>query len=282
MPLDLNLDDVADPRNAAALAAACHFAYYPADAGAAAFRDELGMAARLVSVDNTQAYLATSDRHIVVAFRGSEDPTSLDGLKDWLLTNALNLLIVPEGKLSTDFLAAGVGAKFHQGFVSAVTEVWGALFPLVEAEVRAKDRGLWVTGHSLGGALALLAAWLFKRKFLPVDAVYTFGAPMVGNRQVAEAFGREFPGKVFRYVNAPDPVPLLPMLSLMANDFAHCDRAVALGGEEGAADLLAYLRAAAGEVVDGLLAGEVRERVWGALKGKVAAHLLPDYRARLG
>jgi hypothetical protein len=282
VPLDLNLDDVADPRNAAALAAACHFAYYPADAGAAAFRDELGMAARLVSVDNTQAYLATSDRHIVVAFRGSEDPTSLDGLKDWLLTNALNLLIVPEGKLSTDFLAAGVGAKFHQGFVSAVTEVWGALFPLVEAEVRAKDRGLWVTGHSLGGALALLAAWLFKRKFLPVDAVYTFGAPMVGNRQVAEAFGREFPGKVFRYVNAPDPVPLLPMLSLMANDFAHCDRAVALGGEEGAADLLAYLRAAAGEVVDGLLAGEVRERVWGALKGKVAAHLLPDYRARLG
>lgn len=281
MPLDLNVDDIAAPGNAVALAAACDFAYWPADAGAAAFQSDLGMAARLVSVDNTQAYLATNDRHVVVAFRGSQDPTSIDGLKDWLLTNALNLLIRPEGKLSTEFLAAGVGAKFHQGFVSAITEVWDALFPLVEAEVTAKDRGVWVTGHSLGGALALLAAWLFKRKFVPIDAVYTFGAPMVGNKQVAEAFDREFPGKVFRYVNAPDPVPLLPMMSLIANDFAHCERTMPLGGTE-AADLLAYLKSAAGEVVGGLLSGEIGERVWGAIKGKVTAHLMPDYRGRLG
>ena len=134
------------------------------------------MEAKFVSVDNTQAYVATNDKHLVVAFRGSEGPTGIDGLKDWLLTNALNLLIQPEGKLSTDFLAAGVGAKFHQGFVSAITEVWGTLFPLVDAEVKAKDRGVWVTGHSLGGSLALLGAWLLKRKFVPIDAVYTFGA----------------------------------------------------------------------------------------------------------
>jgi triacylglycerol lipase len=282
MSLELNLDDVADPKNAAALACACQLAYFPADIGAASFQTDLGMAARLVSVDNTQAYLATNDKHVVVAFRGSESPASLDGLKDWLLTNALNLLVPPEGKLSTEFLAAGVGAKFHQGFVLAITEVWDALFPLVEAEVKAKDRGLWVTGHSLGGALALLSAWLFKRKFLPVDAVYTFGAPMVGNKQVAEAFGREFPGKIFRYVNATDPVPLLPMMSLIANDFAHCDTLVTLGGAEAAADLLAFLRSATGEVVGGVLSGEVTERAWGAVKGKVDAHLIPDYRKHLG
>lgn len=282
MPPELNLDDVADPGNARILAAACQIAYSPADAGAAAFRDELGMAARLVSANNTQAYLATNDRHVVVAFRGSENPASLDGLKDWLLTNALNLLVVPEGKLSTDFLAAGVGAKFHQGFVFAVTDVWDELFPLVEAEVKAKDRGLWVTGHSLGGALALLGAWLFKRKFLPVDAVYTFGAPMVGNRQVAEAFDREFPGKVFRYVNTPDPVPLLPMLSLIANDFAHCEKVVPLGEAAAAGDLLAYVKATAGEVAGGILSGDAVERAWGVVKGKVAAHMMTDYRRYLG
>jgi hypothetical protein len=219
---------------------------------------------------------------LIVAFRGSEGPTGIDGLKDWLLTNALNLLIQPEGKLSTDFLAAGVGAKLHQGFVSAITEVWGTLFPLVEAEVKAKDRGVWVTGHSLGGSLALLGAWLLKRKFVPIDAVYTFGAPMVGNKQVAEAFDREFPGKIFRYVNTPDPVPLLPMMSLMSNDYAHCNTPMLLGGAEAAANLLSYLKTAAGEALGGLLAGEVRERVWGAVKGKVDAHLMTDYRKLLG
>jgi hypothetical protein len=282
MPLELNADDVADPRNAAALAAACDFAYYFEEAGAGFFERELGMAARLVSVDNTQAYLAANDRHVVVAFRGSQDPVSIDGLKDWLLTNALNLLIVPEGKLSTEFRAAGVGAKFHQGFVSAITEIWDALFPLVEAEVKAKDRAVWVTGHSLGGALALLGGWLFKRKFVPVDAIYTFGAPMVGNKQVAEAFDREFPGKIFRYVNGPDPVPLLPMISFIANDFVHCEKAVNLGRAEAAADLFAYLKAAAGEVVGGVLSGDIHNRVWGAVKAKLTAHLIPDYRGLIG
>ena len=41
----------------------------------------------------------------------SQDPISLDGIKDWLLTNAFNLLVPPEGPLSTEFLAAGVGER---------------------------------------------------------------------------------------------------------------------------------------------------------------------------
>jgi hypothetical protein len=278
MPLELVEDAAGDPRNARFLAAASQFAYSPAEPGAAAFQSELGLTGRLVSADNTQAYLATNDNHVVVAFRGSQDPTSIDGLKDWLLTNALNLLIVPEGKLSTEFVAAGVGAKWHQGFVSAITEIWDGLHPQVEAELKAKDRPLWVTGHSLGGALALLGAWLFKRKFLSVHQVYTFGAPMVGNKVVAEAFGREFPNKIFRYVNPPDPVPLLPMMSLVANDFTHCDTAVRLADAGGAADLIEFVRQLAGQTVGGVLSGNVSEEVWGAVKGRVAAHLLDDYR----
>lgn len=70
-----------------------------------------------------------------------------------------------------------------------------------------------MTGHSLGGALALLAAWHLQRQFIPLHEVVTFGAPMVGNAVAAQAFQREFPGKIFRYVNIDDPVPLLPMVS---------------------------------------------------------------------
>jgi triacylglycerol lipase len=282
MPLTLVEDAFGDVRNAAFLCTACEIAYSPAEQGAAAFRDELGMTATLISVDNTQAYLAHNDGHVVVAFRGSEDPTSLDGLKDWLFTNALNLLVQPQGELATEFAAAGVGARWHQGFVSAISEIWPQLDPAVEAELKRKDRPLWVTGHSLGGALALLAAWLFKRKFLNVHQVVTFGAPMVGNKETAEAIGREFPGKIFRYVNSPDPVPLLPMISLVSSEYLHCDNLIGLGGTEEAADLLAYLRDAAGGVAEGILAGELRDKVWGAIQGRIVAHLLPDYRSLIG
>ncbi len=79
------------------------------------FRSELGLEAKLISVDNTQVYVATDDDSIVVAFRGSEAPTTLDGLKDWLLTNANNYLILPTGRAGTDFAAAGVGRAVPSG-----------------------------------------------------------------------------------------------------------------------------------------------------------------------
>jgi triacylglycerol lipase len=282
MPYDLVEDAMGDKRNAIALAAASQFAYFPADRGEAAFRDELGLSAKLISVDNTQVYVAANDSHVVVAFRGSEGPNSFDGLKDWLLTNALNLLIVPQGPLGADFAAAGVGARWHQGFVSAITEIWEPVFAATAEHLKTKDRPLWVTGHSLGGALALLAAWLFLRRTVGVHQVYTFGAPMVGNKDVADAINREYAGKVFRYVNGPDPVPLLPMMSLVANDFTHCDTAVSLGEAGGAADLVAFCRQLGGGVVGGVISGNISDEVWGAIKGRVAAHLLDDYRKLIG
>ena len=283
MPHQLYEDAYGDPRNAAALANACQITYFEPVSGAETFKSDLGLDnAKLISVDNTQAYVADNDQHLVVAFRGSQDPTSLDGIKDWLLTNAYNLLVPPAGPLATEFAAAGVECRWHAGFVSAITEVWDQLHAEVDARQKAKERCLWVTGHSLGGALALMGAWLLKRKFFNVHQVYTFGAPMVGNKAVAEAFDREFPGKIFRYVNTPDPVPLLPMVSLVTNEFTHCDRLIPLGEAEGASNLIAYLSTSAGEVVGGVLAGDVAEKVWGAIKGKLLAHLLDDYRKLLG
>ena len=140
----------------------------------------------MTSADNTQVYVGENDQALVVAFRGSQAPTTLDGLKDWLLTNANNYLILPEGRSGTDFAAAGVGARFHRGFLEALEMVWEPLSASVDQALRAKDRPLWVTGHSLGGALALLAAWRFQRGFLPVYAVVTFGAPMIGNETASE------------------------------------------------------------------------------------------------
>ena len=277
----LTEDAVGDAGNGLFLAAACDLAYHPADVGVPAFKQELGLDAALVSVGNTQAYLAHSPDHVVLAFRGSESPTSIDGLKDWLLTNAANLLITPQGDLAAEFAAASVTARWHQGFVSAITAIWPVLCPAVEAECQKQDRPLWVTGHSLGGALALLAAWLLKRKFVNVHQVVTFGAPMVGNADVSAALNREFGGKITRYVNGPDPVPLLPMMSLLTTDYAHCDTAKVLGGDE-AANLLAYLRGAGGQVAEAVWTGQAADAVWQLVLGRVTAHLMADYRKRIG
>lgn len=281
MPLELIEDAQGDPRNAATLALAADLAYLPEAEGAPAFRDQLGLAAKLFSVGNTQAYLATSDDHIVVAFRGTEAPTSIDGLKDWLLTDAANLLIVPEGRLGTDLAAAGVGAKFHQGFVKAIGDIWDPLFEAVGAEIQKSERPLWITGHSLGGALALLAAWLFKRKFVRVHQVYTFGGPMIGNKEAVQALDREFPGKIHRYVHAPDPVPMLPTLSLIANHYGHCQKESLLGVAEAAGFLGGWTATA----VDGILNATIIDEIWSAVQARVEAHSMVMYRdliSRLG
>lgn len=262
------------------LAKACELAYLDEPAALAAFRTELGLEARLISVDNTQVYLASDAGSLVVAFRGSQSPTSLDGLKDWLLTNANNLLIVPEGRIGTDFAAAGVGARFHRGFMQSLAEVWDPLVAAVQAAQDASERPLWVTGHSLGGALALLAAWRFQRRFIPVHEVVTFGAPMVGNAPAATAFEQDFAGRIFRYVDIEDPVPLLPTMSLVANAYAHCRDEIRLQGPDPSAFAQAMGRLGS-RALEGVLTASLIDEVWHLIQRRVDAHLIPNYQRRL-
>src|SRR5262245_46773461 len=106
MPLQLFEDAYGDQRNAEAMACASDLAYLSGDAGVSGFKEHLDMDGRLLEAGHTQCWIATNDDHIVCAFRGTEAPTSIDGIKDWLLADAMNLLIMPEGRLGTDFAAA--------------------------------------------------------------------------------------------------------------------------------------------------------------------------------
>ena len=47
---------------------------------------------------------------------------------------------------------------------------------------------IWVTGHSLGGAIANLAAVEIKQTFGKEITLYTFEAPRVGNKYFAKFF----------------------------------------------------------------------------------------------
>jgi hypothetical protein len=283
MSMSLDPSAAGNARNALFMARVCELAYLPETAGTPRFREELGLEAKLISVDNTQVYVAENDQALVVGFRGSEAPTTLDGLKDWLLTNANNYLILPEGKSGTEFAAAGVGARFHRGFLDALAMVWDRLFAAIDQAMKAKERPLWITGHSLGGAIALLAAWRFHRNFLAVHEIITFGAPMIGNEAAAKAFEREFSGKIYRYVDLEDVVPHLPSVSLLANAYKHCLNEVELSAVAAAAAAVAGLKSLSQSPESaqvGLDPG-MADQVWGMVKSRIASHMIDNYQARV-
>jgi hypothetical protein len=270
-------------QNALFLARACDLAYFALPEGPARFQSELGLEAKLISVDNTQVYVAANDTAVVVAFRGSEAPTTLDGLKDWLLTNANNYLILPEGRSGTDFAAAGVGARFHRGFLDALAMIWEPLFTAVDEAIKSRERPLWITGHSLGGALALLAAWRFQRSFVAVHEIVTFGAPMIGNETASRAFEQAFSEKIFRYVDLEDVVPHLPSVSLLANAYTHCLNEVPLSAAAitAAAGGLETLKQGASNSADGPMDVAMVDQVWGLVKTRIASHMIANYQSRV-
>ncbi len=277
-----NTSPSSDDANARYLARACALAYLPSEQARPSFRAELDLDAELISVENSQVYVGVNPDAIVVAFRGSEEPTTMDGLKDWLLTNANNFLVLPQGRAGTDFAAAGVGARFHRGFLEALDHVWSGLFKAVDAHYRKQERPVWLTGHSLGGSLALLASWRFHRNFIPVHQVYTFGAPMVGNDAAAKAFEKELGGRIFRYVDPPDPVPLLPTMSLIANAYVHCLEEVGLETPEAAQSAMALLKKdAAASNPDGSIGEALMSSVWGNVMSRIDAHMIANYLSKL-
>jgi len=144
---------------------------------------------------STQCFIASNGQFAIVAFRGSEgwklnepfDPRQI--VADW----------------TTDFdirLSEWVrGGRVHRGFKDALEEVWADIFPYMK---KLQDRGckIWVTGHSLGAALATLAA----DRFQDVQGLYTFGSPRVGDREFQENFRL----RAYRVVNGDDIVSRVP------------------------------------------------------------------------
>lgn len=164
-------------------------------------------------VNGTQGYLAQHPGmgghgpFAVLAFRGTE----VD-IKD-ILTD----LRISQRRISCDDHTA------HEGFLSALDEVWSAPRPPqwdgkkisvgwfghdgVEQALDAIEvhGPLFMTGHSLGGALATLAA--YRR---PPAALYTFGSPRVAGKDLARHLNGEQGINAWRVVNSTDIVPRVP------------------------------------------------------------------------
>ncbi|MGP3971710.1 lipase family protein [Streptomyces sp. 6N223] len=147
-------------------------------------------------LQDTQAYTMADDDMIVTAFRGTEPQQ----IKDWLTDATTPPSPGPGG---TGFV--------HYGFAEALESI----FPGVKnalAELRTNSQSLWFTGHSLGGALAMLAGarMYLEDPKLAADGVYTFGQPRTCDATLATAYNEGFANRMYRFVNNNDVVPQLP------------------------------------------------------------------------
>lgn len=114
--------------------------------------------------------------------------------------------IITDVRVSRENIAGG---SVHMGFYASVDTIFKDIFSCVAIN---DGKPLIVTGHSLGGAQAAIAAWRLKMLGIKIHSVYTFGKPRAGSRSWANAYnqGNEFPS--YRVTNGTDPVPWMPWL----------------------------------------------------------------------
>ena len=140
----------------------------------------------------TQAFLVSHENFAVLAFRGTE--------RNWR-------------DVQTDIRARRLrtsSGRIHAGFTQAYESVAKGI---EKSLVKVRELPLYITGHSLGGALATVATQNLESnpKFeFQIAACYTFGSPRVGNAEYDPNIKSSF----FRIVNTTDIVTVIPLLTM--------------------------------------------------------------------
>jgi triacylglycerol lipase len=124
----------------------------------------------------------------------------------------------------TDFEAMPSPDGLHSGFEKAVETVWPAIQTAI-ANRTAPAQPLFFTGHSLGGALAILAASRapLEPKVQQV-VVYTFGSPRNGGDKFFDDYTPQLGDFTFRFIHGTDIVPTVPLTLLHV--YRHVGQAV--------------------------------------------------------
>ncbi len=160
--------------------------------------------------DGTQAILVSNDSFIALAFRGTEATSTKDIKTD------LDAKMIP---CETD-------GKIHSGFKKAFDAVVSdETAKNIQARINQNDcetKPLFITGHSLGGALATIAAKRLSHE-RGIAACYTFGSPRVGD----DEWITDIKTPIYRLVNAADCVTMLPPGDEIINIISWVPRLVA-------------------------------------------------------
>ncbi len=144
-----------------------------------------------IHAESMAAFVASDDDVLLVAFCGT------NGTKDWIS----NLNAYP-----SPYQTGHIHKGFHEGFLSLKSKLGK------EIERQKKDsQKVWVTGHSLGGALATVFLLEYgDATDLDIAGAITFGQPMVVDEALATEFCLKHYGKLTRFINQDDLVARVP------------------------------------------------------------------------
>lgn len=145
------------------------------------------------------AYVVESRDGIVIAFRGTKSARNWD-------TNIQVDMLHPPGTNPKLLVHEGFYKAFHA--LKADMSKTALHETFVPANTPEQDqRPIYITGHSLGGALAQIATAVFASD--RIAACYTFGSPRVGNKY----FDTWVKPPSYRLVNDADLVPQVPVFA---------------------------------------------------------------------
>jgi len=144
---------------------------------------------RFFDNEGSFAFLAIRHDTLVLVFRGTESGDQRDYVTDSRI-------------FQKPFLDYGTA---HQGFIQALDWIDSDVTAAIEKLQTEKPRHLWISGHSLGGALATLYALHHPQT---ATAVYTMGAPRIGGIRFAKNAAEAI--TLYRLANDNDIIPRLP------------------------------------------------------------------------
>ena len=150
------------------------------------------------------ALVGTTSDGIVVAFRGTLSPIPLNdaGLRDWML----DFFAVPKNVAQGPLIVPG---QVHAGLYDATVAIVGDIAKAVLELNPTGSLPVYVTGHSKGGAMASIAAYLLQQGFgIKLQTVVTFASPRPGDSEFQAGYQAVL--QQTRYENYGDLVPLLP------------------------------------------------------------------------
>lgn len=140
---------------------------------------------RFLENDGAQCHIVWNDEEITICFRGTEPDELSDVLAD--------LNAIPRKSMTDGWV--------HSGFRGELDKLWNLVTNIIDQHTELK---LYICGHSLGAAMATLAASRVEDR---VVELYTYGSPRVGTR----GFVKNAHVTHWRFVNNNDIVTRVPL-----------------------------------------------------------------------
>jgi len=173
----------------------------PQDAAAAmktATADQQRLANKVVTESSIFGLVAwnSAEKTAIIAIRGTET------WQEWLAD--IDAAPMP-------YLPDPPAGDAHMGFQLVYEHIRKSIVSLLTAQCPGVET-LWITGHSLGAALAILAAYeiMATMRTVPVPQLYTFAGPRTCAPNLAANFNANIPS-CSRIVNFMDVVPQVPL-----------------------------------------------------------------------